>query len=58
MYVSATNLDKLGALKVKRGTLSRRCSPTMMYQQKLTPSINHKETTMEEGHLVATHPSS
>jgi hypothetical protein len=27
-----TNLDKIGALKVKLGTLSRRRSPMMMYQ--------------------------
>jgi hypothetical protein len=40
MNAYATDLDKLVALKVKRGTLSRRRSPTMMYQQKLTPSIS------------------
>jgi hypothetical protein len=40
MNACVTNLDKLGALKVKLGTLSRRRSPTMMYQQKLKPRIS------------------
>jgi hypothetical protein len=36
MNACATNLDKLGAPKVKLGISSRRRSSSMMYQEKLT----------------------